>query len=560
MYEWNVPLMVFKNIIDIMKIDKIYMQNKSFIKNYEKFKKIKLSNNRKINEILDNIFNLIEDNSIDYHIMNIEKLFLSSYIELSLKDKIKKVYEDNDFECIKEKYNSDINKKKQLLLECIKYVFIKEKDDFILLKYTMELQFYNLWNNFYLECRGLVLDMRNIKVVNSPYKKFFNLNENEYSSLKRIKLASNQAEEIIVRDKLDGSMISISNYQGNPFITTTGSFENSQIEWTKDFLLKKYPYFANNIPCDYTFIFECIYPENKIVVDYGQVNKLILTNIKDNKTGRLLCNNLLEDFANKYQLEIADKEENNSLETLMFLSKDVEKYPSNKKEGWVFRIRTKDEDILFKLKCEDYCKVHKLLSHLTPKNVFNSIIEETLDDIKTQLPKHLLGVISDISSIIFEYINKVNKEISICESLIKNNNLILTEELVKYRELENYLDIKIIPKLDKYSKITKEDIKQNLLKKSCGQESFVELSLNKILNSLWDSIPNELKNQKDYYNKKRIATEYIFKNVDKKYRSLAFNIIYGDTYDKKNYYIYSDIDFSKYIEEIDRIEDTLIDN
>lgn len=73
--------------------------------------------------------------------------------------------------------------------------------------------FFSLYNGLYMECRGVVVDVENEQLVLAPYRKFFNLNEKDITSLENVEKKIKTAKEVEFSDKLDGSMISASIYK-----------------------------------------------------------------------------------------------------------------------------------------------------------------------------------------------------------------------------------------------------------------------------------------------------------------------------------------------------------
>ncbi|HHY13118.1 MAG TPA: hypothetical protein GX526_00530, partial [Thermoanaerobacterales bacterium] len=189
--------------------------------------------------LMDKMFALLKERKTDYHIMNLENLLVFNNEEdaiLSLNEKMEKVYASVDFASYQDMYRFDIQKKKRLLMECIKYVSAVQSGDFLLLKYRPEVIYYDLWNEFYMEARGVVVDIKEMQLVSSPYRKFFNLNEKPETSLLAILDFMKNANSIIVKNKEDGSMISCSRYKDELVVATPGSLTSKQALWAKDFI------------------------------------------------------------------------------------------------------------------------------------------------------------------------------------------------------------------------------------------------------------------------------------------------------------------------------------
>ena len=87
-----------------------------------------------------------------------------------------------------------------------------------------------------------------------------------------------------VYEKLDGSLVIMSFFNGKPFFCTRGSFTSEQSVKAKEIYDKKYT--KNNVVQDYTYCFEIIYPRNKIIVNYGDEEDLFLLAKIHTRTGK----------------------------------------------------------------------------------------------------------------------------------------------------------------------------------------------------------------------------------------------------------------------------------
>lgn len=126
--------------------------------------------------------------------------------------------------------------------------------------------------------RGLIYNPINFKVVARPFEKFFNQGE---------KHAPDIPLDAPVRlyDKIDGSLgILYPTEHGKYAVASKGSFTSPQAVkgteiWQRDFEGRFRP------PRNLTILAEIVYPENRIVLDYGDQEKLILLGAVDITTG-----------------------------------------------------------------------------------------------------------------------------------------------------------------------------------------------------------------------------------------------------------------------------------
>ena len=307
-----------------------------------------------------------------------------------------------------------------------------EKDNLLLVKYSKTI--WNTgWHNLAKQCRGKVFDLNTWEIVSYPFNKFYNLGEVEETSEERITDLLNKANAVYVTDKKDGSAIIVTNYEGRIVINTNGEFDNEQVKWAKKLFEDKYSYFYNNIPEGYTFVFELIHPENQIVLDYGDEKSLYLLGVRDLSTMVLKSYPELVDMAEKYHLDITESFEYTNLYD--FIEK-TQTETENIKEGWVFRVITDTEDVMFKLKYQEYFKLHRLKSIPSLKKVYVLLQSGTLDDVLSVVESDIKDSVMKDVSLIFDYIQEF-KDI-VAEEVIE-----LKEKYKIEGELEKSVLIKI---------------------------------------------------------------------------------------------------------------------
>lgn len=153
--------------------------------------------------------------------------------------------------------------------------------DLDIYNYTPKTTYENLWDHETMTCRGLVVNSKG-HIVARPLPKIKSIHEYEDQSF----ITSWELKR--VQEKKDGSLGILVFYNDEAFITTRGSFESDQAREATKILNNKYQYFVDHkvrkLPqtFDYrcalpiTFCFEIVYPQNRIVVDYGQAKDLYL--------------------------------------------------------------------------------------------------------------------------------------------------------------------------------------------------------------------------------------------------------------------------------------------
>jgi RNA ligase len=216
--------------------------------------------------------------------------------------------------------------------------------------YSPKAQYDRLWNECTLACRGLIMD-ENYKVVARPFQKFFNLGEFENQPV------PNGSFEVY--EKMDGSL-GILYWTDNaerrlePFIATRGSFSSNQAKKATSLLHTKYANTISKLDKTKTYLFEIIYPENRIVLDYGNEEKLVLLAIIDTDSGQ---ESALEDIG----FEIVKKYDGlNNLQKL----KELEK-PNH--EGFVVKFKN---GYRLKVKFEEYVRIHRIVTQISSYNIW----------------------------------------------------------------------------------------------------------------------------------------------------------------------------------------------
>jgi RNA ligase len=208
--------------------------------------------------------------------------------------------------------------------------------------YTEKVQYENLWDEVTLMCRGLVTD--NIgDVVATPFHKFFNIEEGKFTP----------TENFEVYEKMDGSLGIVFWFQGQWVVATRGSFTSDQAIKARE-ILKKYN--TDIMFRHLTFCFEIIYPENRIVLDYGTDEKLVLlgTFNKDGKEiGVEIWSQWGFDVVKKYD-GINDY-------------KELKQMIKNDQEGFVVKFSNGDR---VKVKGVEYLRLHKIMTNVTTTGVW----------------------------------------------------------------------------------------------------------------------------------------------------------------------------------------------
>lgn len=224
--------------------------------------------------------------------------------------------------------------------------------DLWILNYTPRTQYEGLWNDTTRQCRGLIVDSMN-RVRSRCFRKFFNLEESRGEVESRL----SRGVPYRVFDKVDGSLGITYWDGGRPRIATRGSFTSDQATRANRMLDSAYAEARMNP--DLTYLFEIIYPENRICVDYEGMEDLVLLGAIHTESGE-------EVDPGEIPFPIANEVEP---------QKDFDGMKSlnlENKEGYVVRF---EDSFRFKIKFEDYVALHSAIFSVSTKTIWEALKE-----------------------------------------------------------------------------------------------------------------------------------------------------------------------------------------
>jgi RNA ligase len=318
--------------------------------------------------------------------------------------------------------------------------------DLTIWNYSPRVQYERLWDDITIQCRGLVTNTKG-EIVARPFKKFFNYEEHKPEDLPN--------ENFEVYEKMDGSLGILfyyeeeltderryniwfnNNYEtgmerffdpnnlpdfdntyydptpktkGEWILATRGSFTSPQAIKGRE-LLEKYDY--NRLAKDYTYLFEIIYPENRIVCNYD-FEDLILLGMIHTKTGDEV--NIHNDNNEDIRLKNLIKNLNIKVVTLYktwgegydLLKEEI----SNDREGYVIRFKN---GFRMKIKGEEYIRLHRILTNISNRDIWeylkdNKPFDELLEKVPDEFNNWVKETARDLT-VRFENIEKDYREI-----------------------------------------------------------------------------------------------------------------------------------------------------
>ncbi|MCA9397240.1 T4 RnlA family RNA ligase [candidate division WWE3 bacterium] len=260
-------------------------------------------------------------------------------------------------------------------------VYSRQLDHLVLLNYTQSAIYNRRWNFLERVSRGLIIDTEKGEVAARPFDKFFNWLEGGERSSGHI---------VSVTEKVDGSLGILYRHNGQYKISTRGGFESAQALWATE---KLGHYDMNFIPDNYTLLFEIVYPENRIVVDYGDKEELVLIGARDRFTGEYMSYWDLLHMADQMYMRCAKFFKFNDISEIIADCGEL----SASNEGYVVEF---SDGQRFKFKGDRYLELHKMITNLSFKNTVRAMQNGSIQEIFDTVPNEFLDEVRYWVSII----------------------------------------------------------------------------------------------------------------------------------------------------------------
>lgn len=223
--------------------------------------------------------------------------------------------------------------------------------ELIIYNYTHKCQYDKAWTNTTVNCRGLIVNLNSQEVITRPFRKIFNLEELTEAALEENNCTK---DGFLVFDKLDGALgVGYQEPSGRFRIATRGSFDSPEANTGNQILDNKYSSF---VPASgMTYLFEIISPKHNHIINYGQLEDLILLGgVMLSPTYRLFNPDLLEEWTGpKVKFFGANRW-------------GWQPEPRKNAEGYVLMWK----HFQLKIKYEEYKNLHRIKTSLTPINIF----------------------------------------------------------------------------------------------------------------------------------------------------------------------------------------------
>lgn len=242
-----------------------------------------------------------------------------------------------------------------------------------LYNYTERAQYGHVWNPETLACRGLVVrDDGNIQ--SRPFGKFFNLSEHDSPYVADLPI-----ESFDVFEKLDGSLIVISTApDGSLVVTSRGSFTSEHAMAARRIWDERYGHCF--IPQGETWCFELIAPWNRIVVDYGGREDLVLLARIHNATGLDACGREMfvpTDWGIPEVRRFDGLSDFDAIRAKMATLGDDQ-------EGYVLRF---ESGVRAKAKGAEYVRLHRIVTGVSARTIWECLAAgQPLDEMLQRVP------------------------------------------------------------------------------------------------------------------------------------------------------------------------------
>lgn len=224
--------------------------------------------------------------------------------------------------------------------------------DLVIYNYTARAQYEGEWNPVTRSCRGLIVERDTGVVVARPFAKFFNLSQHGED------LPDGPVQ---VTEKMDGSLGIVYPTPEGSRIATRGSFASDQALHASGVWSQRYEQHAQLDP-RWTYLVEIVYPENRIVVDYGDTDDLVLLGAVEIASGRSVG---LEQARIGWPGPVVETHPYRNL------AEAVAAPQREGREGIV--VHFTEADVRVKCKNERYVLLHRLVTDVSERRVWEAL-------------------------------------------------------------------------------------------------------------------------------------------------------------------------------------------
>lgn len=224
--------------------------------------------------------------------------------------------------------------------------------------YTPAASYRRAWDNVTRTCRGLIVDDDGT-IRARPFAKFWNLGEHGPDTYAG---PLNLTPPLSVSEKADGSLgIAYTRpSDGRLAWATKGSFTSQQANWANNWWEINGTALAD--PHRFTYLAEIVYPQNRIVVDYGDTQALIYLAALDIYTGKAIDRG---DEPLWWPGLVATRELHDTIDTL--------RLGLPNREGYV--ITSADRLTRVKVKEAEYLRLHAIVTNCSARTIWKCLAD-----------------------------------------------------------------------------------------------------------------------------------------------------------------------------------------
>jgi RNA ligase len=253
--------------------------------------------------------------------------------------------------------------------------------DLWIYNYTEQTQYKNHWTPETLMCRGLILDADG-GIVARPFPKFFNYGAPGGDTLN---------ERYTVTEKIDGSLGILYWLDDEPWIATRGSFVSDQAKVGTELIREFWPDHAPDV----TELFEIVFPENRIVVDYGDKRELIHLATIEKRTGADLPRTALRGIKRAPSYGQMDLEE-------------LAARTDPNREGFVVTYQSGHR---IKVKLAEYVRLHKIVTGVNARMIWEHLRDgDSFDAILDGIPDELFAWIEQVRGDLVDEFSRIETD------------------------------------------------------------------------------------------------------------------------------------------------------
>jgi len=238
----------------------------------------------------------------------------------------------------------------------------------VIYDYTPRATYSRTWTEETRLCRGLIVDAAGV-VRARPFPKFFALGDPCLGPLPDV-------APIEVTEKVDGSLGILYSFDGRPAVATRGAFASAPAQWATAQYRDRFRELAP--PPGVTWLFEIVYPANRVVVDYGDFAGLVLLAAIDIATGA--------DVAPPSAWPGPVVTRRADLSSLHEAQAVAAAGPG---EGLVARFSAGPgrPSVRVKLKSDEYLRLHRLLTGVSPRDIWERLSSgKGVEDLVERVP------------------------------------------------------------------------------------------------------------------------------------------------------------------------------